>query len=53
MDESGEGFERFGALATGLVRLERHLGHGAEVIRPPDMNDDTDQYQGNQQKLIK
>jgi len=41
---------RLGALVAGLVGLE---GRRSWMIRPPDMDHDTDQHESDQQQLVK
>ena len=53
MDESRKGFGVFGALASGRVRLEGRLGRGTWMIRPPDMHDEANQYESDQEELVK
>jgi hypothetical protein len=47
---SRERFGSFGALVAGLVGLE---GRRSWMIRPPDMDHDTDQHESDQQQLVK
>ena len=53
VDISGEGFGFCGPLAPGCGRLERHLGCGTSRVRAPDMNEQTDQHESDNEKLIK
>jgi hypothetical protein len=53
VDISGEGFGVFGSLAPGLGRLERPLGCGTSRGRAPDMHEETDQYESDNEKLLK
>ena len=53
MDESREGFRLFGALASGLARLEERLGRGTWMVRPPDMHEEADQHESDQEELVK
>jgi hypothetical protein len=49
----GEGFGGFGPLALGFGRLERPLGCGTSRGKVPNMNEETDQHESDNEKLIK
>ena len=53
VDISRERFGHFGAPTAGFMGLERHLGCGTSRVRPPDMNEETDQHESDHEKLIK
>ena len=48
MDISGERLGFFGAPAAGFAGLEGRLRWGTGMVRPPDMDEETNQDQSNQ-----
>lgn len=53
VDESREGLRLFGALPSRAVHLERCLGCGAGIVELPDMEHEADEYESDQQKVVK
>jgi len=53
VEQPRKGFGFFGALASGLIRLERSLQGGSRSVGPPDMDDEADQYESDQEELVK
>jgi hypothetical protein len=53
VDVSRERFGSFGAFASGLTWLVGRLGWGTGMVRPPDMDDETNQHQSDHEELVK
>jgi hypothetical protein len=49
---SGERCGFFGALTSGVKGLKRRWRCGPERVGPPDMDDQADQHEGSEEKLI-
>jgi hypothetical protein len=52
VDVSGERCGFFGALTSGFKGLNRRWRCGPERVEPPDMDDQADQHEGSEEKLI-
>jgi hypothetical protein len=53
VDVSREWFGLFGTLTSGLIRLERPGRGSSGRIGPPDVDQQADQHQSDQEKLVK
>jgi hypothetical protein len=53
MDKPGKGCGSLGALASGLLRLERSMKYGSSSVGPPDIDDEADQHESDQEEVIK
>jgi len=53
VEQSRKGFACFGALALGLIRLERSMQCGSRSVGPPDMDEEADQHENDQEELVK
>jgi hypothetical protein len=52
VEQSRKGVGFFGALALGLLRLERSMQCGSRSVGPPDMEEDADQPKSDQEELV-
>ena len=53
VEQPRKGFGGFGALASGLIWLERSLKCGARSVGPPDMDEEADHHESDQEELVK
>jgi hypothetical protein len=53
MDKPGKGGGPLGALASGLIRLERSMKCGSRSVGPPDRDDEADQHESDQEEVVK
>jgi hypothetical protein len=53
MDKPSKGCGLLGALASGLLRLERSLKGGSRSVGPPGMDDDAEQHESDPEELVK
>jgi hypothetical protein len=52
VEQPGEGFGFFGALASRLVQLKGGLGGSARIVGPPDMDEEVDQAESDYEELV-
>jgi hypothetical protein len=53
VEQPRKGFRCFGALASGLIMLEKSRLGGSRSVGPPAMDEETDQDESEQEELVK
>jgi hypothetical protein len=53
VDETGKGLGFLGTSASAWLRLKGRFGHAGWVVEQPDMHQQAEQYESDQQEVVK